>query len=180
MKQLAKYIHGMEHRYALCSTWMISLLITVTHLSAQEIRELQPGDTAGKATLAEVAWLTGYWEGEGFGGDCTELWLPPVDNAMQGIFRFVLQDTLIFTEYMHVFAEDSTLFIKLKHFNRDLTGWEEQAEWTIFPLVAVEGQTAYFDGLTYMRSENKLIIKLKLVDNGAIFEETFAFERKEL
>lgn len=111
-------------------------------LQAQEVKTLVPGQEPGKATIGQVSWLTGHWEGTGFGGNCTEIWIPAADKAMQGIFRFVLNDTLIFTEYMHLIEEDSSLTIKLKHYGKDLEGWEEKSEWTTFKLVSIENQTA--------------------------------------
>ena len=44
-----------------------------------------------------------------------------------------------------------SLEYRLKHFNADLTGWEEKAEVRSFPLVAREGDAWYFDGLTVRR-----------------------------
>lgn len=161
--------------------WCMAVLLSAgTATQAQEVRTLDEGQQPATANMQQMEWLTGYWEGSGFGGDCIEVWTPAADNAMQGIFRFVMNDTLVFTEYMHVFAHNNTLAIKLKHFSRDLSGWEEQAEWTTFPLVAIEGQTAYFNGLTYARTGNTLIIKLLLYEGDREYEEEFRFEKKTL
>ncbi|HNV97948.1 MAG TPA: DUF6265 family protein [Chitinophagales bacterium] len=149
----------------------------VTH--AQEVKKLEAGQAPGKATIDQISWLAGYWEGTGFGGNCTELWLPAADKAMQGIFRFVLNDTLIFTEYMHLIEEDSSLTIKLKHYGKDLEGWEEKSEWTTFKLVSIENQTAYFSGLTYSVTGNKLLIRLTLKEGDQVYTEDFNFKRIE-
>lgn len=150
-----------------------------TIVVAQEVKTLEAGQTPGKATINQVSWLAGHWEGTGFGGNCNEIWLPAADGAMQGIFRFVLNDTLIFTEYMHLIEEDSSLTIKLKHFGKDLEGWEEKSEWTTFKLVSIENQTAYFHGLTYSVTGNKLLIRLTLKEGDQVYTEDFNFIRKE-
>ena len=41
---------------------------------------------------------------------------------------------------------------RVKHFNPDMTGWEEKAHFIRFPLVAVEEDAWYFDGLTIRRT----------------------------
>ncbi len=127
-----------------------------------------------------MQWLAGYWVGTGLGGDCVETWIPAADNAMQGIFRFVMNDTLIFTEYMHLIEHDSTLTIRLKHFGADLEGWEEKSEWTEFELIGIDGQTAYFDGMTYIVKGNSLTIKLKLHEGDKEWIEEFVFKRQRL
>lgn len=72
------------------------------------------------------------------------------------------------------------MVIKLKHFSRDLSPWEEKEEWTTFKLVKIEGQTAYFNGLTYHRKNKKLIIKLLLHSEGEEHIETFTFKKMKI
>lgn len=155
-------------------------LAATAQLSAQEVRTLAEGQQPGKGTLEQIQWLIGYWVGTGLGGDCVEAWLPAEEDAMQGIFRFAMNDTLIFTEYMHLIEENGSLPIKLKHFGKDLVGWEEKEEWTRFPLIAIEGQTAYFDGITYQVTENKLVIRLNLREGDVLYTEDFNFTREKL
>ena len=40
-----------------------------------------------KAKLGDFAWLVGYWDGEGLGGRIEDVWLPPRDGVMLGVFR---------------------------------------------------------------------------------------------
>ena len=75
---------------------------------------------------------------------------------------------------------DGSIEIRLKHFGRDLTPWEEKEEWTRFRLIKVEGQTAYFDKLTYQRSGKKLTIKLLLNNKEKSWTETFVLKKSGL
>jgi hypothetical protein len=53
-----------------------------------------------------------------------------------------------FSEILYLMEEEGTLVLRLKHFNADLTGWEEKDGMLTFRLIAVEECAAYFDALT--------------------------------
>lgn len=44
------------------------------------------------ARIAQVAWLTGYWIGEGLGGTIEDVWLPPRGGVLLGAFRLQKAD----------------------------------------------------------------------------------------
>jgi hypothetical protein len=165
-----------KHTYLI----LIGLLYFLTKGFAQEVHQLKDNEVAGKGKLSDLAWLTGNWKGTGLGGNCDELWLPAVDSSMQGIFRFYDNGKLAFTEYMNIIQEDSSLTIKLKHYNSDLSPWEEKEKWVTFRLIKIEKQTAYFNGLTYQRKKNKLIIKLNFHNKEKTWIETFIFNKSKL
>ena len=54
----------------------------------------------------------------------------------------------MFTEHMYLVEEEGTLVLRLKHFNEDLTGWEEKHDILTFRLVATKACAAYFQALT--------------------------------
>ena len=146
-------------------------------LYSQEVMKLSKDQPVGKGSLDQLSWLEGYWQGSGFGGTCDEVWMPAMDNTMSGIFRYSKNDTLKFKEYLVIEEIDSSLVLKLKHFNRDLTPWEEKDEWTVFELIKIDEQTAYFNGLTYQRRNNELIIMLRLSSEGEKYIEKFTFNK---
>ncbi len=168
----------MNTRIIIC----FSLLITFCKaVQAQEILKLKDGITQQKTDISKLSWLAGNWKGTGLGGNCDELWMTANDNSMQGIFRFYEKGKLQFTEYMNLIQEsDSTLSVKLKHFSADLSPWEEKTDWTIFKLIKVENQTAYFNGMTYQRIKNKLVVKLSMHDKEKEWTEEFVFYKKKL
>ena len=153
---------------------------SMTFIFGQEVKKLSKDQSVGEGSLDQISWLEGYWKGNGFGGTCDEIWTPAMDNSMSGIFRYSQNDTLQFKEYMVIEEIDSSLILKLKHFNRDLSPWEEKDEWTTFKLVEIEGQTAYFNGLTYHKKKNQLIIKLILHHDGEEHIETFTFKKMKM
>jgi hypothetical protein len=73
-----------------------------------------------------------------------------------GMFRQTsAEGGLRFYEFYSIQENAGSLVLKVKHFNPDLTGWEEKNDTVDFQLVAIEGTTAYFDGLTFARIGRK-------------------------
>ncbi|WP_113925323.1 DUF6265 family protein [Cognataquiflexum aquatile] len=149
-------------------------------LQAQDVLFLDKEQPAEKGSIQDLDWMAGYWTGSGLGGDCEELWLPAKDNGMVGTFRFMMNGSLIFSEYMNMVEEDGKLSLKIKHFNRDLTPWEEKEDWTIFKFIKSEGQTAYFSGITFHRTGDELMIRLAMTNEGKKSIEEFRFKRTAL
>lgn len=132
------------------------------------------------ASLDQVAWLAGHWIGEGLGGVSEEMWSPPAGGAMMGTYRLLKDGAPVFYEFLLLVEEKGTLILKLKHFEPDLTGWEEKADFVDFPLVAIEGDSIHFDGLTYeRRTDGSLRAYLLLRDRetGAVREEAFTMRQ---
>lgn len=104
-----------------------------------------------------MSWMAGAWHGTAFGGTVDEVWSPPAGGAMMGMFRLVQGDKTGFYELMTFVEESGSLVFRLKHFNADLTGWEEKAETVDFALVALEENMAFFDGITFQRVDDSAI-----------------------
>ena len=109
-----------------------------------------------KANIEAMNWLVGFWSGEGFGATCEETWNPSIANAMMGMFQMIQKDKTLIYEFVQIIEENGSLILKLKHFNADFSSWEEKGETVDFPLIKIEGQTAWFDGLTYQRKGEEL------------------------
>lgn len=129
-----------------------------------------------KASINDVKWLKGDWLGTGFGNSVQEVWTQSTTHSMLGMFQMLNDDKVIFYEIFHLIESDGSLLLELKHFNADLTGWEEKEGKVTFPLIKIEGQTAWFDGLTYQRKDNKLFawVAIKQKD-GSVIEGEFKF-----
>jgi hypothetical protein len=132
-----------------------------------------------KATIADLAWLAGEWTGTGLGGVSEETWAAPADGAMVGMYRLVVGGKVSFYEFMNLREEGGTLVLRLKHFNADLTPWEEKDRWVQFPLAKLAPTEAWFGGLTFRRVDaDTLHIFLALRGrDGAVREERFEMRR---
>lgn len=147
--------------------------------AAENTKRLTAGATSPPATVADMAWLAGRWTGDGLGGQVEEIWSPPQVGAMMGMFRLVREETIVFYELMTLREENGSLVLRVKHFNPDLTGWEEKGETVDFPLVRVTADRFYFDGLTFHRHGNDAVTIYVAISakDGAVREEAFRYTR---
>ena len=132
-----------------------------------EVRALADGEVSPPATIDDIAWLAGRWVGEGLGGKIEEVIAPAEGGQMMGMFRHWSADGAVKFYEFYVFDEkDGSLTLRLKHFWPTLIGWEEKAEIVEFPLVAIEGETLYLDGLTYsLKGDGALLSAVRLSDD---------------
>ncbi len=118
--------------------------------SRLETRVGEEGFESPAANIGDLDWLVGSWTGSGVGGaPASETWTAPIEGTMVG--TFVQQNAsgaINFTELMYISQVEGSLILRLKHFNADLTGWEEKDEVEAYRLVAIEPCAAYFQGLT--------------------------------
>lgn len=141
-----------------------------------------PAYAAPPAKIADLAWLEGSWEGEGIGGaPAIEVYSRAADGSMVGHFRQMRADgKVMFYELITINEVDGSLSYDLKHFNADLTGWEEGGEVRRFPLSeAGDGRWA-FSGITYERTGDNEMTALVLHkgDDGKSETLEFRFRRK--
>lgn len=162
---------------------LLGLGLLAAPLSAQETRISEPDFTSPPAMIAEAGWLVGQWVGEGIGGaEAHESWLAPSGTTMVGTF---VQETadggILFTEHMYLMEQDGSLVVKLKHFNPDLTGWEDKEGMVTFRLLAAEPCALYFSALTYRCGDDgSLIVAVRMKsDKPEPVELVFRFRRTE-
>jgi hypothetical protein len=161
---------------------LAGLLCVTTAVGAQTPNTIPaPADQPGpKATLKDVEWLVGQWTGTGLGGVSEEMWSAPSAGAMMGMYRLVVGGKVSFYEFFTLTEENGSLALKLKHFNPDMTGWEEKDRFVTFRLAKLEPNTAWFGGLTYRRvAPDKVEIFLAIRDkSGNVREERFELQRR--
>ncbi len=157
----------------------LSLLFVLMSFTSFGQNTLKLGtNKSPKATLADVAWMSGHWRGEAFGGITEEIWSPPLGDSMMGSFKLVSEGKTTFYEICQIVEEQGSLSFRLKHFNSDLTGWEEKNEREEFPLVKVEKDAVYFDGFTIKRiSENEIHMYVVISDEREAEEVEFKYFR---
>jgi hypothetical protein len=69
--------------------------------------------------------------------------------------------------------------MKLKHFNKDLTGWEEKNEVREFKLVKKDKRKLWFEGMTFEYiDDNSYKVYLAIQKkNGEVVEEIFPYKK---
>ncbi|MCH7963088.1 MAG: hypothetical protein IH852_04025 [Bacteroidetes bacterium] len=125
-----------------------------------------------KATLEDVAWISGYWRGEAFNGEVEEIWSSPLGNSMVASFKLVVDDEVKFYEIEIITEINGTLMLRLKHFHSDLRGWEEKDETVDFPLVKITESRVFFDGMTFEKvSDNEMNVYVLIKQEDKVAEE---------
>ena len=139
---------------------------------------LQEGIDSPKASLRDISWIAGHWRGEAFGGITEEIWSPPLGGSMMAVFKHVKDDKVTFYEIIVITEEEGSLILKLKHFHKNLKGWEEKDETVDFPLVKIESDKVYFDDFTFEKiSDNEINVYVVIGKTGE--EEEVKFEYKK-
>lgn len=132
---------------------------------------------AAVPTVDDFAWMVGHWRGEALGGVAEEVWLPAAGGAMSGFFRHVRNGEVGFYEIFTIAEPD--LHLRLKHFNADLTGWEEKDEVVTFSFIRVTPTEAVFEGLRFRLLEDGRLQAIVRTTNakGEVGELEFLYER---
>jgi hypothetical protein len=147
-------------------------------MMAQNTMRLEEGDRNPRATLEDVAWITGHWRGEGFGGLTEEIWSPPLGNSMMGSYKLVINGDTKFYEFMSITEEESTLMLRIKHFHPDFRGWEPQDTALIFPLVHIDEKSVYFHQFTFNRiNEYEMQIYVVRKESDGKHEDVYTYHR---
>ena len=159
-----------------------ALLALATTAASHETRPLPENYNAPAARVEDFGWLVGQWQGEGIGGNqALESWLPPTGDTMVGTFVQTNADgNIMFTEHMYLLEHEGSVILRLKHFNPDMTGWEDKGKYVTFRLIEARQCSAYFAGLTLRcDSEHGLLVAVRMREaDGEISELVFRFKRK--
>ncbi len=126
------------------------LVITLT-ITAQNTLKYNSNLGSPDATIEEVSWISGSWQGEALGGITEEIWSNPLGDSLMGMFKLVKDGKVVFYELCTISQENNSIILKIKHFGGDLKGWEEKDEYEEFPLVKIEPNKAFFNDLTFER-----------------------------
>ena len=158
------------------------LVLAAAPAATQETRSLAPGAKSPPATIDQLAWLAGSWTGKAMGGEVAETYSQPLGGRIVG--HFVASDAkggVSFTELVDYVPVGRSIAYRVRHFEPDMKGWEDKTGTpVIFPLVAVEGQRWYFDGMTIDRtSPDTLTMWVRMGDGAAAKEMPFRLTRGE-
>ncbi|MFY0605653.1 MAG: hypothetical protein JXR10_03000 [Cyclobacteriaceae bacterium] len=124
------------------------------------------------------SWLTGTWQGEGFGGVMEEVWsAPDASGTMMGMFRHFDGDGNI--NFYEFWVLDSA-GMKLKHFNPDMVGWEEKEGYVTFAKEDYQDGQVLLKGLTYEKiSDDQMKISLKMKNGEEVKTEIFMMTKMD-
>lgn len=149
--------------------FILILAMGILSCQAQETKPLEP-------KLENIKWLAGEWRGEALGGIAEENWSEPHGDSMMATFKLVKDGKVVFYEIEIIREVENSLILQLKHFNNDLTGWEEKEETVDFPLIAVYPDKVLFEGMTFEKiSDKQMTVSVDMEENGKVSKLTFKY-----
>lgn len=141
---------------------------------------LDDAETRTAATLEDVAWMVGSWSGTAFGNTFEEVWNPSSAGSMVGMWKLIDGDQVVFYEIMLLVEEEGSLSLKVKHFNSDLTAWEDKEDYVRFRLVKIGDDAVYFSGLSFYRiNDDEMHAFIAMHHEGEVREETILYRRTD-
>ncbi len=161
---------------------IVSLLMTLPVAARTQNTEhtykLDDPNVRPPATLADVAWLVGSWAGPAFGGTAEEVWNPPSAGSMVGMFKLIHGEEVSFYELLLIVEEERTLNLKVKHFNSDLSAWEDKEDYINFRFIGVDEDAIHFSGVSFYRiSADEIHVYLALHKDKAVREQKLVYLR---
>ena len=154
-------------------TKLFALLTLCFGISFSSVPLTENGETPA-FRIEDYQWLAGSWIGDGFGGVSEETWSFPIDGTMMGMYRHHKDEKIVFYEFLLL---DET-GMRLKHFNPDLTGWEDKEGMVTFEMISFSKTKLEMKGLVFeLKSENEMEIRLRLSENGEVRTEVFTMKR---
>jgi hypothetical protein len=116
------------------------------------VRTWTDGAVSPAATIHDVLWFVGDWEGELEGGMQQSTTFSPTKGHMPGFARGWGQDGSIWFYEINDFIEvNGSIEFRVKHFSGDLEGWEGKSEFVRHRLIEMTNKVIYFDGLTVVK-----------------------------
>lgn len=142
---------------SLLVSWMLvagsPALAETAAVSPRSMIKLLGKDASGPpTTIADLAWLEGYWIGDMPEGPVEHLILGPKFGQMPSFVRAVGPRGVIFYEISVFEQVGDSVTVRVKHFTPQLEGWEAQSASIDRPLVDRNETTLFFDGVTFSRT----------------------------
>lgn len=165
---------------------LFGVILFAATAAAQSVKtehtfKLDDPDMRVPATLEDVSWMVGAWNGDAFGGTFEEVWNPPSFGTMVGMFKVLGEEGVSFYELMLLAEEEGSLVLKVKHFHPDFTAWEDKEDYVSFRLVSLTPGAAHFSGLSfYQVSDDEIHTYIALHNDDKVWEEKLVYRRAEL
>jgi len=141
--------------------------------------QLSADETRPAATLDDADWLVGSWAGTAFGQSFEAVWNPPSAGSMVGLFKLFGDDGIAFYEILVLTVEDSTLSLKVKHFDADFSAWEDKADYVNFKLVKKEDNALHFGGISFYKRDDDSFDGYIVMRNGEeVTEHHLEYQRR--
>ncbi|MHC5024669.1 MAG: DUF6265 family protein [Planctomycetota bacterium] len=129
---------------------------------AMRVRVLIPVTREGEArpesagALADLAFMTGSWQGKVGDDRLVEQWSAAVGDSMMGSFQWIRPDGVWMYELMSIQQHEDHVLFQLRHFSRDFKPWEDPEHPVRMRLVETERGRAVFENVDETASMHRI------------------------
>ncbi|MBE9463339.1 DUF6265 family protein [Dyadobacter subterraneus] len=139
-----------------------------------------------KASISDLAFMSGTWTMKHEWGDMEEFWGPPMGNSLISSYRCVKDGKVVFYEFVVIEQGENVPVMKLRHFNPGSIGWEDKNSPLEYPLSSLSKNKAVFEAkdkslrLIYqLVNENLEVVLEEKNKNNEMEKMVFAYRRKK-
>ncbi len=143
-------------------------------------------DPKPPASVADLAWIAGQWQGQKGADQLDEHWSAPGGGTMMGMFRWIKNGKILVYELLVIEDGAKGPVLTFRHFGAGLIGWEEKDAPIRCPLAGGgPGEAAFAcEGgqtrLTFRRGgENGLTVLLERQEDGQARTDEFVYTKKK-
>ncbi|UNZ00072.1 DUF6265 family protein [Zhouia spongiae] len=164
----------------LISTSLLCLISLFATAQTANTLSVDDDHISKEAGIEQLSWLEGYWQGNALGGTAEEIWSAPAGRSMMFSFKLTVEGEVLFYEIGYIKEKNNSLILQLKHFDKNLHGWEEKEETIDFKFIAIKGHKVFFDGLTFERlNDNQMTVYVASKNkDGSLHELVFNYKRR--
>ncbi len=149
MKQLISYT-----RLLILSLMLSSISVSFADEAVPDILTYTSGDPIAEASLEDLVWLIGdwRWEGDVFGQKHGEYIIRMGEQGQMPALAHGYSRYSLFFNEIQIFKEfDGGIEWRLKHFGKELKGWEPQYQPIVRPLIKKTENALYFHDFTFVK-----------------------------
>lgn len=116
-------------------------------------------DPAAKATLADLAWLAGSWQGSWGPRIAQQVWTPPNSGVMLGSFQLAENDKTLVVEIFTLTETPEGIELRIRHFTPSLMPWEKDGP-TVLKLTSMDAKSAIFENFVNGEPKTQTVRKM--------------------
>lgn len=139
------------------------ICFSMLYFGSVDVERASAANENSKNGIASLSWIQGNWfnKGTALGGQglgkldpnvtLEERWSEPIGDSMVGVFRWIKDDKIWMFEFLTIVEHGEDIFLRWKHFDRDLVGWERKEASLAFRLISLQDRKAVFEQVEYAK-----------------------------
>lgn len=102
-----------------------------------------------KNTLAQFAWLAGYWQGQWGPRLAQQVWMPPQAGTMVGVFQLSENTKTLVVEIYTIVSTPNGISLRVRHFTSSLVPWPaDKSGPALLNLKSIDSKSIVFENAT--------------------------------